>query len=157
MILFKKYVNRKSSTADNTPIEVLKKWNIAKRKLAIFLQRKSELLSLSAKKYSLIFFCALFGGSSIAIIIRSVASEKKTVRVTNISKPGHTRQDEITSLELDSVITRREYERMIQLKNYLLQLKSDSASRKQYDSITLLRPHLMDTIILFEKMYLSQK
>ena len=156
-MLFKKYVSRKSSINDNAIVEVLKKWNIAKRKLAIFLQRKSELLSPSAKRYSLIFFCALFGGSSIAIIIRSVTSEEKTVRVTNISTSGHTRQEEITSLEPDSVITRGEYERVVQFRNYLLQLKSDSASRKQYDSITLLRPHLMDSIIRFEKMYLSQK
>lgn len=157
MLLFRKITKNKKLPAKKATAELMNKWKASKRRLATYLQRKSELMSAPVKKFCLIFFCVLFGGSSIAIIIHSATSKEQAVRVTTITKPAHPERNDLTSLAPDSVITKREYERVIGFKNYLLQLKSDSIRKQQYDSIMFIRPKLMDSINLFEKMYLSQK
>lgn len=157
MLLLRKIMRREKSLPKEPTVEFINKWKASKRRLAIYLQRKSELVSAPVKKFCLLFFCVLFGGSSIAIIIHSATSKEQAVRVTTITKPAHPERNDLTSLAPDSVITKREYERVIGFKNYLLQLKSDSIRKQQYDSIMFIRPKLMDSINLFEKMYLSQK
>jgi hypothetical protein len=157
MLLLKRNKKNKNSAAKEMPIEIINRWRAAKRRLATYLQQRSELMSMSLKKFSLIFFCVLFGGSSIAIVIHSATTKEQSVSVTTISKPARAGHDEITSLKSDSVITKREYEKIIGFKNYLLHLKTYTRGRKQYDSIISVRPKLMDSIILFEKLYLSQK
>lgn len=157
MLLIRKIMKDKNLPAKEATAEIIKKWKRSKQRLAAYLQQKSELMSAAVKKFCLIFFCVLFGGSSIAIIIHSATSKEQAIQVTTITKPDHTERNDITSLHPDSVITKREYERVIGFKNYLLHLKSDSTRRKQYDSIMTFRPELMDSITLFEKMYLSQK
>jgi hypothetical protein len=156
MLLFKRVGNKKVSLPEETIVTFLTKVNLRKQKVAAYLQKKSEMLSTRAKKISLIFFCLLFGGSSIAIIIHSTVASKDPVSIAKVSKPIHATEDGETLLRPDSIITKNEYERIIQFKNYLLHLRDDSTASKQYDSITVNRPQLMDSIILFEKMYLSQ-
>ena len=157
MLLFKKNIKPKSSVAKEAPIEIINKWKALKRKLAIHLQQKSELLSIPAKKYSLAFFFILFGGSSIAIIIHSATTRQEIISVARISKSADVGKREFPALRSDSTITKREYERIIEFKKYLFLLRDDPARRKRFDSIITNRPGLMDSITLFEKMYLSQK
>jgi hypothetical protein len=157
MLLLKRNMKNKNSAAKDMPIEIIDKWRAAKRRFATYLQRKSELMSDSLKKLSLLFFCSLFSAISIAIIIRSSTTKEQAVSVRVISKSAHAGNDGITSLKSDSVITKSEYERIIGFKNYFLHLKTDTTGKRQYDSIISVRPKLMDSIILFEKMYLSQK
>ena len=59
-------------------------------------------------------------------------------------------------IKADSVITHEEYRRIELFKSYLLQLKDDETNKIKFDSIMRERPHLLDSITLFEKMYLSQ-
>ncbi len=156
MLLFKK-IRNKNRVADEMQLQISSKWKAFKERIATYLQRKSELLSAQTKKYTLIFFCLLFGGSSIAIIIHSATTEQQKISIIKISKPAHSIQDEKLFLQGDSSITKSEYERVEQFKNYLYQLKIDSSGRKKFDSIIQARPHLIDSINLFEKMYLQQK
>jgi hypothetical protein len=156
MLLFKRIGNKKVSVPKETPNKLFVKWNSLKQKIAMCLQKKSQTLSVRTKKFSLIFFCLLFGGSSIAIIIHSTITNEKPASIAKISKPLHATEDSETFLRPDSIITKKEYERVLQFKNYLLHLRDDSIGRKKYDSITINRPQLMDSITLFEKMYLSQ-
>jgi hypothetical protein len=157
MLPLRKNMKNKNSVAKEMPIEIINKWRAAKRRFATYLQQKSELMSDSLKKFSLIFFCSLFSSISIAIIIHSAITKEQAVSVGAISKPAPAGSDEMTSLKPDSVITKREYERIIGFKNYLLHLKTDTIGKRQYDSIMSVRPKLMDSIMMFEKLYLSQK
>lgn len=156
MFLFKK-IRKKSAAEEEFQFKINSKWKAFKTRIAMYLQHKSDLLSAQTKKYSLIFFCLLFGGSSVAIIIHSITIKGQQVSITKISKPAHSIQDEKLYLQADSAVTKSDYERVEQFKNYLLQLKTDSVSRKKFDSIVQARPRLMDSINLFEKIYLQQK
>jgi hypothetical protein len=156
MLLFKR-TRKENPIGDKMQLRISGKWKAFKERIATYLQHKSELLSVQTKRYSLIFFCLLFGGSSIAIVIHSATTEQQTVSITKISKPAHSIQDEKLYLQVDSAITKSEYERVEQFRNYLLQLNTDSSGKKKFDSIIQARPQLMDSINLFEKMYLQQK
>lgn len=156
MLLFKKIRNR-NFVADNAQQKISDKLKAFQQRIATNLQRKSELLSSQTKKYSLIFFCLLFGGSSLAIIIHAATTKGQTVSITKLSKPAHSIQEEKLYLQSDSAITQSEYDRVEQFKNYLFQLKADSLNNKKFDSIIQARPQLMDSIKLFEKIYLQQK
>ena len=156
MLLFKNYKKKSVDETDEKSVEILKKWNEFKQKVANSLQKKSELLSSQTKKYTLILFCVLFGGSSIAIVVHSVSTKANSVKIASISKPSHANQDGESMRQPDSIITKQEYNRILQFENYLLRLRSDSTGKKEFDSIIRSRPQLMDSIAMFEKMYLSQ-
>ena len=93
----------------------------------------------------------------MAIIIHSATTKQQTVSITKLSKPAHSIQEEKLYMQSDSAITKSEYDRVEQFKNYLFQLKADSLNYKKFDSIMQTRPQLMDSIKLFEKMYLQQQ
>ena len=156
MLLYKRLKKNTTNVSEETTSAIFNKWKIFKQKLAIKLQKKFELLSSQAKKYTLILFCVLFGGSSIVIIVHSIATRTKTIKVASISKPAHANEDGQSIYQPDSIITKQEYNRILQLKNYLLYLRSDSTEKEKYDSIIRCRPQLMDSIAMFERMYLSQ-
>lgn len=156
MLLFKKTING-NLKANDAQVKINSRWIGFKERLAACLQQRSELVSTQTKKYGLLLFALLFGGSSIAIIIHSVTTEEPTVVITKILRPLHSIQDEKSYLQADSSITKREYDRVEQFKTYLIKLKMDSSGKKRFDSITKARPQLIDSINLFEKMYLQQK
>jgi hypothetical protein len=155
MLQFKN-VGNKSSVGSSQPIGT-ERWKAAKQKLAKYLQNKSEQLNLRVKKYYLYAFCVLFGGFSSLIIIRSVNTTIQNTHAVTIMHRMHQPEGNTTNLRLDSAITKREYERVIRFKNYMIELRDDSGRRKRYDSIIAMRPQLMDSIEQFEKIYLSQK
>jgi hypothetical protein len=156
MILFKKIRSNRTPSAGDIWLKVNLKWIANNQKLASFLQQRSESLSAEAKKYCLMFFCFLFGGSSLAVIIYSATGKEQTVSITKISKPAHAPQNQKNNLPVDSLIIKQEFERVEQFKSYLLGLKRDPLNAKKFDSIMHARPQLIDSIHLFEKMYLQQ-
>ncbi len=156
MLLFKKIRNR-SFVANDAQLKIVSKLKDFKQRTATCLQQKSELLSSQTKKYCLISFCLFFGGSSVAVIIRSATTKQQRIPITKISRPAHVIPNEKSYLKADSFITKKEYERVEQFKIYLIQLQNDSSFSNRFDSIIQARPHLTDSINLFEKMYLQQK
>lgn len=156
MLSFKKIKNR-SFVANDAQLRVTDKLKDFKRRIANCLQQKSQALSAQTKKYCLVIFCLLFGGSSIAVIVRSATPEGQKISITKIARPEHVIQDENSYSEVDSTISKKAYDRVEQFKTYLTQLKNDSSCSNKFDSIVRARPHLIDSINLFEKMYLQQK
>jgi hypothetical protein len=157
MSLFKKNTKHTSSAGNEIPVEIINKWKALKRGLATYLQRKSDILSMQVKGFILVLFCILFGGSSVAIIIHSATTKQEIISAVKIPKAIYMEKQKFPLLLSDSVITNSEYERIIDFKKYLFGLKNNSAGRKIFDSIITNRPRLLDSIALFEKMYLSQK
>ena len=136
---------------------LITKWQSIKQKIARYLQHKTECLSMQSKRYGLVFFCVVFGGSSIAVVIHAVTVKNEPVHIATIAKPSRAGHLNEAFVPKDSVITKAEYDKVMRVKNLLLGLQADSAGRIKFDSIMLDRPQLMDSIALFEKMYLSQK
>lgn len=157
MFLFNQNTKNKQSLDNNSVLKILSKWKTLNRKFALYLQHKSDLLSMQAKKYALIFFCLLFGGSSIAIIIHSALSQETRFKPTKIAVSQHINQTADVIIKQDSIITTAEYERIMQFKKSLFGLRTDSSGIKKFDSIMQMRPQLLDSIDRFEKLYLSQK
>ena len=156
MLLLKKHAKSKCGDIPEFPNRIISKWVRTKKRIAFYLQQKSELLSMRAKKLSLSLFCFLFGGISLYIIIQSAAVDQKVMPVQRISRPVEPGNSE-NLLQADSVITKMEYERIERFKNYLIQLQEDSASAKKFDSVMKVRPQLLDSIKMIERIYLSQK
>jgi hypothetical protein len=102
------------------------------------------------------FFCVLFGGSSVAIIVHSITTKTNAVKIAKISAPAHVNDNGQSQLQPDNIITKEEYKRVLQFENYMLNLRNDSVGKKKFDSLIKSRPQLMDSIALFERMYLSQ-
>lgn len=156
MLLFKK-IKRTSKVRPDMQIRISSRWNAFKERMANYLQQKSELVSVTTKKYGLLFFCLVFGGISIAIIFHSVMADEQFKIVTKISNPKNLIQEQKNFTQTDSSVTKQEFNKVENFKNYLFQLRADSSGRKKFDSILKERPGLMDSINLFEKMYLQQK
>lgn len=154
-MLFNKNYKSNSGVISENSLAILNKWKGVKQKIAAALQKKSEVLSAQTKRYALIIFCILFGGSSIAIIAYSVTTKTSSIKIAKISTPVHPGKQQAT-LQPDSYITMQEYNRVLQFETYMLHLRGDSTGRKRYDSIIKSKPHLADSVALFKKMYLSQ-
>ena len=156
MFLFKRYKKKEIALQVKQSYVLFKQWEKMKQKLACYLQQRSEFLSLKSKKLILLFFFIVCSTGSIFIIVNALVSRGNIMRVKQISKPSPTKDNTDIATKSDSVITTRDYKRIELFKSYLMQLKDDSTNRKKFDSIILQRPRLLDSITLFEKMYLSQ-
>lgn len=110
-------------------------------------------LSKKKKTLLLVLFCFLFGISSIYIIVATLTKrfsspEYQSAPVTipyhigrNFHQPG-------------AVIDADTYNRVEHFKHYLDSLKTNDPGR--YTEIMNTRPHLYDSILAFEKLYLIQ-
>ena len=155
MFLFKRYKKKEIALQVKQSYVLFKQWEKMKQKLACYLQHRSELLSLKSKKLILLFFFIVCSTGSIFIIINA-SVKGNNITVKQISKPASTKDSTHLETKSDSAITEKDYKRIERFKSYLLQLRDDSTTGKKFDSIMLQRPHLLDSITLFEKMYLSQ-
>ena len=155
MLLFKRHRKNIIEARNHTHDALSQQWENTKRKLACYLQQQSALLSNKSRKAFLILFTMLFSAGSIVIIINATVNRKSVLGTKQISKPSSTKGNALVT-KPDSVITQEEYKRVELFKTYLLQLKGDSVNKEKFDSIIQQRPQLLDSIALFEKMYLSQ-
>ena len=134
---------------------IVDRWMKYKQRLALFLQRKSEQLSAGKKKMYLLFFCLVFGGGSIVLAINTFLQHDERTGIVKTSKvfKTHTFQKRSGS---DSIITKKEYERSKNYKDYILGLNETKEGQNLFDSLLSARPKLLDSIALFENIYLSQ-
>jgi len=123
------------------------KWMRCKRKAADVLQKKSERLSERGKKAVLFFFCMLFAGCSIAIVIHAFTDNAKTVTIKG-KMPRIVRDKEAPAMPF---LSKAEYERIEKFKAYIYQLP-----KPLFDSFMQARPKLLDSIIEIEQYYQSQ-
>jgi len=155
MFLFKRYKKKEIALQVKQSYILFKQWEKMKQKLACYLHHRSELLSLKSKKLILLFFFIVCSTGSIFIIINA-SVKGNNITVKQISKPASTKDSTHLETKSDSAITEKDYKRIERFKSYLLQLRDDSTTGKKFDSIMRQRLYLLDSITLFEKMYLSQ-
>jgi hypothetical protein len=114
--------------------------------------RHVERLSPATKKIAVIVFCVLFSALSICIIAKTLSGkDKKIFFIRPWIMPVHLRKN----LRIPQpYISDEAYQRIEMFKKYL---DSNSITdKKAFYQIITARPHLMDSIIMFEKLYRSQ-
>jgi hypothetical protein len=137
-----------------TMMAMMTKWlNGFAKHWALFLGKKSEKLTRFNKKLCLSLFCLVFGGTSTSIILHALSRGRgdpplqQSVHIPpHIGKPN--------AIRVKSYIPETVYKQVEAFKKYM-----DSLSRndkKKYEEILGQRPGLPDSILLFEKLYLSQ-
>lgn len=109
-------------------------------------------------KLSLIIFCIGCGGYSIYLLtdaIISPASNQQTIKIEQAVVPKHFNKtgDEIIAAE--NMVDEETFHQIQQFKHYLDSLKQNKSYL--YDSILTARPYLMDTVLMLEQIYYSQK
>jgi hypothetical protein len=117
------------------------------------IHQNTKHFSLRKKKIILIFFCSLFGGISLYLIFEAMTKKfsPEDFGINRISIPYHIGknfQQPFASIDSGT------YNRVEHFKIYLDSLKNANASR--FEAILSTRPHLIDSIIAFEKIYQSQ-
>ncbi len=118
-----------------------------KRRWADKLQKKFEKFSPFGKKVCLCFFCIVFAGSSVVVIIHAITARQ--VPVAAVTKMPRIMQEK---QEPDMpFISKAEFERIEKFKGYINQLP-----KPLLDSFMQARPHLLDSIAQIENYYQSQ-
>jgi hypothetical protein len=161
MWLFKKQ-KKNSETANAVADKVAGK--IARS--GIFIQTKFAngmnkiFTGMNAKrlKLSLIIFCIGCGGYSIYLFTKAIVSpgaNQNTIKIEQAVVPKHFNKtgDEIIAAE--NSVDEQTFNQIQQFKHYLDSLKQNKSYL--YDSIITARPFLMDTVLMLEQIYYSQK
>lgn len=126
-------------------------------KWAAYMQRKTARLSHKAKMYCLLLFCLLSVGCSLYLILESLAStSKKNLGLAPINIPEHAAQSGEEDTRSIRLITKREFERIERFRHYLDSLGRSATGMKIRDSLLSLRPGLMDSIRVVERLYQLQ-
>jgi hypothetical protein len=123
---------------------------------AVWMQRKTEKLSERGKVMMLLIFVLLTGSYSIYLIGKSFENQTTLLSITPIKSPKHFSQSGDEALRTNSIISKMEYEKINQFKQYMDSLSHSSTGKVLYDSIVAYRPGLMDSIQIIENMYQSQ-
>jgi hypothetical protein len=140
--------------ADKVAAGIVTKCIRVQSKWAHYMQRRTEGLSQKAKKWCLTLFCLFSVGCSLYLIIESfTGTSKQNLGVASINVPTHSAQtgDEATRSFL--LITKKEVEKIERFRHYLDSLRRSASGVKIRDSLLSVRPGLMDSIRVIEKLY----
>ena len=136
------YIEKLSARLKNCPHSIADK-----------MQENAKHFSVRKKKIILIVFCSLFGAASLYLIIATMTKKfpPGDFSINRISIPYHIGKN---FQQPYGTIDTGTYNRVEHFKFYLNSLKTFNSLR--FDAIINLRPHLIDSIIAFEKIYQLQ-
>ena len=161
MWLFKKQ-NNKVETGNAVSDKVAGK--IAKAGIAVQKKKKKGMDKIFAGmktkrlKLYLIIFCISCGGYSIYLFTDAIISpdaNNKALQIDKASIPKHIDDTGDEMMATDNSVDEETFNQIQQFKRYLDSLKQSKSYL--YDSIVTARPFLMDTVLILEQIYYSQK
>ncbi|MFW0738472.1 hypothetical protein [Flavobacterium sp. T12S277] len=101
-------------------------------------------------------FIVFTGGCSIYLIVTSFSKNTtKNINVIPITKPTNSVPLEEKDIELNAIISKKEFEKIIHFRRYMDSLGLSPTGKKTHDSIVLCRPGLLDSLVLLENYYYS--
>lgn len=109
-------------------------------------------------KMWLIIFCVTCGGYSIYLLTNAIissASTQHSIKIEPVKVPKHYDKSGDELITSDNAVDEQTFQNIHAFKKYMDSLKQ--AGSKDYDSILTARPFLMDTVLLLEQIYYSQK
>ena len=127
-------------------------------KFALYLQTRTQKISLAAHRILLVLFCFTCGALSLYLILSAFTPEKKVlINIQRIQVPKYYQQ---TGEERLKARPSWADKGSLKVKLFLDSMKSLNSSQKGkrvYDSILSVRPHLMDSIRRLEQVQSNQK
>lgn len=109
-------------------------------------------------KVYLIIFCICCGGYSIYLFTDAIVSpdaNNKAIQIDKASIPKYFDNNGGDVISPDNSVDEETFNKIRQFKKYLDSLKQNGSYL--YDSIVTARPFLMDTVVMLEQIYYSQK
>jgi hypothetical protein len=154
---------RESGNGTNIADHVIKK-NATDRLIAVQHKIADRLNGKAASwqpervKLGLVFFCLLFGITSLMIMTKAIwrPETNASIGIKHISIPkniGHARDGG----RADHFISKNEYNRLEHFRVYIDSLEGSAHGREIKDSILGQRPKLLDSLAMVEQLYNKQK
>lgn len=143
----------KNTSADNRIQHAVQKWM---KKAAAYLDRKVNQLPRKTLKTGLILCVALAALTNLALIIYSVQSSRIIRPLRIIESITRSQTAPSNEIAMPDSVSKTTYHRMLKLRQFLDSLKASPKGKVLYDSLTLDRPGLEDSIDLLLK-YFSPK
>ena len=120
------------------------------------LNRKFSKFSVQRLKLFLVAFCMVSGGLSLYFIMSGILKNERSISVFNIEQARIPIQNDSNTQHIQPIIVdEATWQKIRSFKIYLDSLKTNHV--KEFDSLMLLRPGLVDCITMIEEMYYSQK
>ena len=161
MWLFKKQKKKTetaSVVADKIAEKIARAGIIVQSRFANGMNKIFTGMNVKRLKLSMIIFCIGCGGYSIYLFTEAIvspAANQNKIKIEQAVIPKHFNKtgDEIIAVE--NVVSEETFNQIQQFKHYLDSLKQKKSYL--YDSILTARPFLMDTVLMLEQIYYSQK
>ncbi|MGF2412022.1 MAG: hypothetical protein ACQUYJ_06825 [Ferruginibacter sp.] len=161
MRLFKKQKKKSeagNAVSDKVAGKIAKAGIFVQSRFANGMNKMFTGMNVKRLKLLLIIFCIGCGGYSIYLFtdaIVSPAATQQTIKIEQAIVPKHFNKtgDEIIAAE--NIVDEETFGQIQQFKHYLDSLKQNK--NYLYDSILTARPFLMDTVLMLEQIYYSQK
>ena len=109
-------------------------------------------------RIALVLFCLICGGYSLYLIGNAIAGKpdkQSEYKVGQIDRPMHFDKTGSEVMVTENGVDEETFQKIQQFKVYMDSLKSKNSFA--YDSILSLRPLLMDSVLVLEQIYYSQK
>ena len=154
----KKKIEPENTVSDKVAGKIAKVGIIVQTKFANGMNKMFIGMNAKRLKLSLIIFCIGCGGYSVYLFtdaIVSPAANPNAIKIEQAVVPKHFDKmgDEIISSQNN--VDEETFNQIQQFKHYLDSLKQNKSYL--YDSILTARPLLMDTVLMLEQIYYSQK
>ncbi|WP_276502895.1 hypothetical protein [Terrimonas pollutisoli] len=127
-------------------------------KFTDFMNKLFAGMNIKKLKTFLIAFCLSCGGYSIYLIANAIFSSDKKQRsfqIDQVEVPKHFDKAGDEIIPPESYVDKETYRKIQRFKQYMDSLQINKS--KLYDSIMIARPGLMDSILMLEEIYNSQK
>jgi hypothetical protein len=161
MWLFKKQKKKNetgNAVADKVAGKIARAGVIVQTKFANGMNKMVIGMNAKRLKLSLIIFCIGCGGYSIYLFtdaIVSPVSKQNTIKIEQAVVPKHFNKTGDEIIVVENSVDEETFNQIQQFKHYLDSLKQNKSYL--YDSIITARPLLMDTVLMLEQIYYSQK
>ena len=160
MKLFFKRNSKKSDVLATAKNNLWQKFDQANLRLqykcANWLERKTAHFTRLNWIVILLCFTVCTTGCSIYLIVNSFSGNKnRNITVTPITKPTNLVPTKEKPLELNTIISETEFEKITSFRRYMDSLGRSPTGKKTHDSIVLNRPGLLDSLTIIENYYYS--
>ena len=141
---------------DRLAVRIVTRMLVWQTKITSKLNKKFSKFSVQRLKLFLVAFCMVSGGFSLYFIMSGILKNEKSISVFNIEQARMPIQIDSNTQHIQPVIVdEATWQKIKSFKFYLDSLKTNHV--KEFDSLMLLRPGLVDSITMIEEMYYSQK
>ncbi|MEP7376190.1 MAG: hypothetical protein ABI675_22530 [Chitinophagaceae bacterium] len=149
--------SKENKLQDKVAVKIAGAWIRLQTKLSESMNKLFSKMSVTKLKVMLVVFCLGCGGYSIYLMVNAITSSNKqpSFKVDQVDVPKHFDETGDEIIQPESYVDEVTFQQIQGFKEYMDSLKTNKS--KLYDSIMVARPGLMDSILVLEEIYNSQK